>query len=112
MKKTKVYYTVNGIPHYNEFDRCIPQDFLYYQIEDENIPGNLWNLLSNQKNGYKFCRDDGPAAEYISGDLIFQSSKCKSFIWDYMLALVDFSKNTNHLTCINCKNFCKQKCFA
>ena len=110
MKKTKVYYTVNEVPHYNEFDYYIPQNFIFYQAKDKSIPGNLWELFCFQQNGYKFCRDDGPAVEYTSGELIFQSSKCKRFAWNFEDKLI-FAKNTNHIICKNCNRFCNQRCF-
>ena len=98
--RTKVYYTINNIPQYNEFD-----DFL---------PDNLYQLLVENKE-YKFCRDDGPTVEYSFGDKIWKSSKCKIYFWnnwdDWHNQLFDWAVNTNHLICLNCDEFCKQECF-
>ena len=115
MKKTKVYYTINGVPYYNEFDKNLPENFDLYQVKNKNIPGNLFDLLFDEKENYKFCRDDGPAVDYFDGKLIFKSSKCEDLLFfyddNYSGDLSDYCNNTNHLTCSSCNKFCKQRCF-
>ena len=99
----KLYYTINGVKHFNEFEEVIPND--------------LFNLLIQNKE-YKFCRDDGPAVEYSFGDKIWKSSKCTNYFctlnmnFSYNFSqLNNWAKNTDHLICKSCKEFCKQKCF-
>lgn len=108
MKKTKVYFTKNGIPQYLEFDEYIPFKNKFYQVKD--IPGNLWELLVEDQE-YKFCRDDGPAVVYKFGSRLWKSSKCDKHHWGNYLKLNNWSRNTNHLICEICMDFCNQQCF-
>ena len=118
----EVYYIVNGSKQFNKFEIAVPQNFDFYQIEDKNIPGNLFNLLMINTQ-YKLCRDDGPALSYDINTEdernYWISSKCKIYLLNNHLYLFElnngniftWTKNTNHLMCKNCKKFCKQKCF-
>ena len=116
--KTQVYYTVNGIPHYDEFKHLIPTDSNKLYLEENpnyNGPLNLYELLKENKE-YKFCRDDGPAGIYPTyvyssrqSYAFWQSSKCTSYHWTNIP--MTWAINTNHLLCKQCFNFCNQKCF-
>lgn len=116
--KTQIYYTVNGIHHYDEFKNLIPTNYneLYLE-ENPNYKGplNLWQLLKENKE-YKFCRDDGPAGIYASKSLsskvsyaFWQSSKCDNYYWTHCPST--WAKKTNHLLCKQCYKFCNQECF-
>lgn len=69
------------------------------------------------KDGYKyyfnlngcFHRENGPARNLIN-------NKNHKVIWKYYLnnkyyESQDFAKETKHLICYSCNDFCKQKCF-
>lgn len=116
--KTQVYYTINGVPHYDEFKDSVPQRGIEVSIKTNNPTYNgkmdLFDLLMKNKE-YKLCRDDGPAIHYSFFGSYWQSSKCLNPIYynDYYndYYFIDWAKNTNHLICKNCHGFCNQNCF-
>lgn len=117
MKKTKIWYTANGIPQYDEFLDFLPDCFGYKAITSYEGPKDLFYLLQPGNSGYKLSRDDGPALEYWDNILIFNSSKRSNISFGHAgychyLGIDDFILDTKHLLCKVCKTFCKQKCFA
>lgn len=108
--KTQLYYTIDGIPHYDEFKEAVPNNDNYEKLNNQYYKGplNLFELLLAD-NKYKFCRDDGPALHYNTGYKIY-AFNCK-LTTTSGLKYSNWPKITNHILCKYCDDFCNQKCF-
>ena len=78
----------------------------HYTYDVRFIPDHLLYLINIQK--VELRRDDGPAVIFsFSKRKLFNSTKSHKVIQ----LEVEFAKDTKHLVCNSCNNFCNQGCF-
>ena len=84
------------------FNKSYPDDkFFYNEKTEEYLNIDLYGKHYFNENGWH--KLDGPA--FIKGQYYFFYINGNQFF------LKEFAKETNHLICKFCEEFCKQECF-